>query len=308
MTAKRGNELKQFIVTGDDGYIKARDNLCIVFFKKMPFVEIVEQVAEIFDKWMNMIPEDSIKWSLTSYSQAGYKPFKKATLTRCLKLLTKESARNKTICIELAGPQPYGSDYLINILGVHESPSEDHANIIEMRFPINFMKTYGIEKFIQFSVACFQNLEGDSGLASFSYARGSDVDRVESCIGPLALRYPGFDLASDPSMRLGKKCRGARWLTMLSNELIEKSGGKEKIKALEKVGVEILEVKHGLVLRAGEYPEIGDVNKNIKVPLLTAVAKAIEPITYFNDIHLTCYFGDREKRDRWERRFWTDEE
>jgi hypothetical protein len=92
---------------------------------------------------------------------------------------------------------------------------------------------------------------------------------------------------------------------MLSTALIDELGGIDSLRDKLLDGVEIINRTHGVLLRAGRTPEIGDVNRNQTTPLLASVAHAIEAVTYFGDNSLLPFFGnDAARRDRWERRFW----
>jgi hypothetical protein len=58
------------------------------------------------------------------------------------------------------------------------------------------------------------------------------------------------------------------------------------------------------MIRAGDMPEIGDVNKRQGTPLLREVAAALEPVSVFDDPALLGNFAnhDEDLLKRWERR------
>jgi hypothetical protein len=307
--------MNEFKILDDEGQIIARENLYLAFFREVPFQKMVQGVAEVFEQWLNMVPQETLSWCVLSETQEEYKPFTKARLNRCRKLLTKSIAAKKNVYIDLVGPQPYGADYRFIVAGYKELEKDgyiDETNLVEMRFPTGFLQDYGEKRFTEFATTGFQTLGCDSGLATFGYSAGSDADysKASPHIIPLAFQHPGFDLAENEfvSSIIGKKCRGARWLTMLSNELIEQIGGKNKLQGLVKQGIDIRTTENGVVLRAGTTPEIGNTNRNVAVPMLSAIAKVIEHVTFFEDNGLLPLLDhDPEKRDRWERRFWENE-
>jgi len=92
---------------------------------------------------------------------------------------------------------------------------------------------------------------------------------------------------------------------MLGNNLVDRLGGKAALEAKLAHGVDVVAGKQGL-LRAGQEPEIGDVNRQQSTPLLASVAHAIEPVSYFGDKALIALLGGPDARTRWERRFWPD--
>jgi hypothetical protein len=127
-------------------------------------------------------------------------------------------------------------------------------------------------------------------------------------IASTAFRSHGYDVANTlyTNTALGDRSRGARWLTMLGTDLVDRLGGKSALAAKLIDGVDVVEGAHGILLRAGKAPEIGDVNRQQSTPLLASVAEAIERVTFFGDKGLGPLFGGPEPRNRWERRFWPD--
>jgi uncharacterized protein YbjT (DUF2867 family) len=124
---------------------------------------------------------------------------------------------------------------------------------------------------------------------------------------PLAARHPGYDVQFNQVGRaLGRRVRGARWLTFLGPEVSSTLGGAPRLRdALSKaIAVEPL-AAGGLMIRAGQLPELGDVNKGIGVPLLREVAAVLEPITTFTEPMLLANFAEHDATffERWQRRF-----
>jgi len=101
--------------------------------------------------------------------------------------------------------------------------------------------------------------------------------------------------------------RGARWLSFLGPTIIEQLGGFEALSKAFVDPVTIEKVGHGIMIRAGKEPEIGDVNRQVDTPLLREVAKILEPITLFREEALIGLdFADPDEDDfleQWEHRF-----
>jgi hypothetical protein len=133
--------------------------------------------------------------------------------------------------------------------------------------------------------------------------RGMDKIRA------LAARHPGFDVARNSKTRywIGDHARGARWVTFLGPALGERLGGPPAMAKDLGTSIDVTTVGEGTMIRAGAEPELGDVNKNIGLPLLRKVAKLIEPVTMFNERALVmCEFFDGYDDpflEKWERRF-----
>ena len=97
---------------------------------------------------------------------------------------------------------------------------------------------------------------------------------------PLAIRHPGYDVEYNEAsrLRLGRRVRGARWLTFAGKEITDKLGGRAGLRGALSNAIAVEPLGSGLIIRAGELPELGDVDKGIGVPLLREVAAALEPV------------------------------
>jgi hypothetical protein len=164
---------------------------------------------------------------------------------------------------------------------------------------------------VQFVSKLAEALPYRSAYASPALSRGwEDMAHVREGarhIVPIACRHPGYDLPENQattSFMPRTKCRGSRWLTLLGPALLEELGGRDVLRNKLDPGVAVMAGGDGVLLRAGERPELGDVNRAEFAPLLRSVAAAIEPVTYFGDWKsLGDLFDDDEDRVlRWERR------
>ena len=304
----------KILLLNDNGDILARENIVIVFFGKFPFSKMVEGAKYCVQKFLEMTPIEALKWSMIGKSADTYKPFSDKALTRCLSYLTVATSKKKNIHFQLWGPQEGGPDYGLILAGNIQPKTEgflNQTNFVEMRFPREFLSETGEDRFVDMVTDMFENIPCDSGYASIALCFGdeSKIDIAGKYIAPIALRSHGYDIPDNLPMSnsLGDRCRGARWITMLSKKLIDELDGLKSVKKSLAEGVETISTKNGVLFRAGATPEIGDVNHNQFTPLLTSVAHAIEKITYFDDGTLAELFNDDEdKLNRWERRFWQD--
>ena len=153
------------------------------------------------------------------------------------------------------------------------------------------------------------DLPYSSGYASpaLSFIAESKLPAAGKVIVPAAFRHPGYDVHDNQDTRgfIGGRVIGARWLTFLGPELVKQLGGKKAL-AAALPGVTVVPAGHGVMLRAGTEPELGDSNRRIDTPLLRSVARMLEPVTFFENTQLKGLFGgDLDRLDRWERRFLT---
>lgn len=305
----------KILLLDDNGDCLARDNIVIVFFGKVSFYKMVEGTKYCVEKFLEMTPRDALKWSIVGKSADTYKPLSDKTLARCLSSLTITAAKKKDIHFRLFGPEENGPDYGLILNGKVQPSNEgflNQTNVIEMRFPREFLSETGEDAFVEVVTDMFENIPCDSGYASIALCFGdeSKTDIAGKYIAPIALRSHGYDIPDNlpTANSLGDRCRGARWLTMLSPKLIDELGGLNSIKNVLSDDVTTISTTNGVMFRAGAMPEIGDVNRNQFTPLLASVAHVIEKITYFGDDTLGELFDfDEDKLNRWEHRFWQDQ-
>jgi len=299
-------------INDTDGTCLVRDNLMIVFFGQRPFADMVEGAARCVDRFLEMTPAKQLKWSIIGTTSSSHKPLTDRDLARCQSMLVPKIAKQKDIYFRLMGPEKYGPDFGVMIYG-ERNPRKvglrDQANVIEMTFPRALLGTIGEDAFVATVRDLFEKLPCDSGYASVAlcFGKESRCDRAGTHIAPLAMRSHGFDVPNTlwTSTRVGKRSRGARWLTLLSMELVNELGGRDALHDKLADGVDVMSGRRGVLLRAGQTPEIGDVNRNEMTPLLSSVAHAIEPVTDFADTSLLPLFGNSaNKLNRWHRRFW----
>ena len=122
----------------------------------------------------------------------------------------------------------------------------------------------------------------------------------------LATKHPGYDVQRNDMthVHIGNKVRGARWITILGDEVAGNLGGFDELKQKLTPPIEVERLPHGVWIRAGTTPELGDRNRRIDTPLLRRVAKVLEPVTLFGDRHVVVLANfDEEVLRRWERRF-----
>jgi len=129
----------------------------------------------------------------------------------------------------------------------------------------------------------------------------------------LAMRYQGVNIATDnatwPLRDIGVET--VNWLTLVGAEPLKKLGGAAKLRrALNSTpSVAIVETKNGVILRAGDEPRIGDLNRGDKLPEYRAVYRALRPVLepILSDFAPLTVGGeleeDTDKTDRWLRRF-----
>ncbi len=300
------------LIRSDDGDPLVRESLLVAFFAKRPFAGMVEGAAACFDQYLKMIPQEALKWSLIGSTASTQMAATTKDIARCRALLTVSTAKQKDVHFDLLGPEKWCPGYQVIVAGRKQPIKRgfsDQTNGFELLFPVEFLALYGEDAFVAVVAKMAELLQCDSGHAGIALVPGAPADfsKAASHMAPRLFRSHGLDIGQTRFVvsSLGNRSRGARWLTMLSNALVDELGGLATLQGKLADGVELVARRHGVLLRAGHGPEIGNVNRQQTTPLVASVARAIEGVTRFNERGMLQFFGnDPEKLHLWERRFW----
>jgi hypothetical protein len=295
----------------DSGELIVRDGVLLAFFTRRSFEEFSAGVAAVLDRWLMRLPEDALQWAKIGANAEVTSPINKRSLERCRRLLDPKKVKNTLTAFSVEGPEEVNPGFRFDVVGATDittDGSNGKTNLVEMRFPTEFVEQ-DVEAFVSFVVDAAGLIPFDSGYCSpaLNFSSEGALRAAAAVIVPLALRHPGYDVNRNRRTRfaLGRRSRGARWITFLADSVANELGGSEALRGCLDPGVELIPIGENLALRTGSYLEVGDMNRNENLPLLRSVARAIEPVSFFGDVHLESgvFRGDTNKFQRWERRF-----
>jgi hypothetical protein len=170
----------------------------------------------------------------------------------------------------------------------------DHDRVVEV----------GVERVVQFFRRLAEILPYTYGYAGPSLAYGEAIRATR----PIVRRHPGFDIANPVAVALDldDHAVGAYWLNALGPTLLQRIGGVEVLAArVPGASVSFL-ARDGALVRLGEKPDVGDVNRGERLPLYRALASALEPILHVPSVRYLPDDNDPASSDlqiAWHRRF-----
>ncbi|MDR2819942.1 MAG: DUF3396 domain-containing protein [Desulfovibrio sp.] len=205
---------------------------------------------------------------------------------------------------------------------------EQHdLSTVACRFPLAdfFAQRFSIQTLLKNWCALLQPWHGRAGLSigkSFGYADWALSRVTES---ELLLRYPGLQFWSvgeglyfenkGGGLYDGPRC--ADWIIVLSDHFVEKLGGKATvIGAMDPLPT--YEYPGGLILQAGEFPQLGSYTEKGMLADYMRIGKIIEPIRasrapYAGEIAVAdpqsgpySWKSDKERSQTWCERFSPD--
>lgn len=139
-------------------------------------------------------------------------------------------------------------------------------------------------RFVEFVQHLTQTLQFDSGHGGYSLnwdPRGDFATEANNAMLAIRNRYLGIDLphltATVIAVRdaLGPGIKSINWLTLLGQELLERVVGENGLRSALPSTFEIYPVTYGTIIRAGEKPLIGDVNRRDDLSLYLTVGKLL---------------------------------
>lgn len=291
-----------------------RDVFVVALFTEKAFPSAITDVEEAFDHWLRAVPEKELEWAQIGPNATGFKALTKTSIQRCRDQLSPTKVKDRALAAFdiRGGEDPHNPSYGFTFYGSKPAPMvPDRTCLVEMRWPSEYPEALGHDAFVDWVCELAALLPYRSGYAAPALSRGWEnskhIEEAARNLIPLAFRHPGYDLFENEgtAARMPRdRCRGARWLTLLGPALVDALGGRSVLEQNLDSNVTIRDAGRGLLLRAGERPELGDVNHGDRAPLLRSVAGAIESVTYFEDVYSLqkLFLHDEEQLLRWERR------
>jgi hypothetical protein len=146
------------------------------------------------------------------------------------------------------------------------------------------------------------------------FAPGEETPGLRG-VYPALMRHPAVDVeyvvyGANP-IGNARGIKGLGWLTVLGNELIDKLGGRDSLRARMPREVVVHETPNAFILQIGERPPIGDMNRGDTLPAWRELYKLVKPVhdpvvRFWMDRGQKFDLGtidENERTEAWLRRF-----
>jgi len=295
MSQGKQASLEKFTQRDEDGTLYTV-SLEIVLYAKKPFEELAEGATACYQLFIERFG-DSLKWYLAGSMRRERRFSEK--YREIFPTLCKEGANSAMPRFRVFN----GSGMLDYLPPVFATRQYDEFSWLQIHLPptkandwgelLNFLTGLG-EKF---SFRC-----GHVGLSLCWNDLSADrVSVVPGLIGSLLKRYPGLSLG-DPFLLCTQGLPPVNWLTLIGPELLRKLGGINKArKALSDGSVSVVPLGSGVCIRAGEAPQLGDLNRRDNLPLYRKVGAYLK--NYREQQEVELYGLDGEESEVWLARF-----
>ncbi|WJV26632.1 MULTISPECIES: DUF3396 domain-containing protein [Pseudomonas] len=204
-------------------------------------------------------------------------------------------------------------EYSLSAMNSFEIHGDKLRSYIKLVMPWSLLKEPGGRlRFQEWVVYLCDQVKAEHGYGGLSSILPYDYHSYIPTEYQLAQQYCGLEVDSMPhasSIELLDVIKGVNWFTVLGKEFVDYLGGESSLRhAFSGRGdIEVLTYSNGLIIQAGEYPELGKLEDG-PPPSYVAVNKVIKPIRIQNPDQLHPYspYGDGFEEDstaRWYARF-----
>ncbi|WP_373386866.1 DUF3396 domain-containing protein [Pseudomonas alcaligenes] len=204
-------------------------------------------------------------------------------------------------------------DFCLSALNSFEVHGDKVRSYLKLVIPWSFLsEPNGVERYREWLIYLCNQVKAEHGYGGLSSTLPYDYDGYMPIEYQLAQQYSGLEVDSMPfasSLELLDHIKGINWFTVLGNTYVERLGGEDAIRhALSgQSDVEVLTYDQGLIIRAGEYPELGAKDDGLPAAYV-AVNRVVRPVRIPNPDQLHSYspYGDcfeMESTARWYSRF-----
>jgi hypothetical protein len=251
----------------------------INLYTGVSFYDIPHAILHALDVFLARCPPNCIKHYATETMRA-HKPVTNRALNMPRTWFKRGAPQKDYVALELKSGDAFqdAPQFKYHIWSVAKSKQ---AKLISLAFPPQL----GLEQPDEMATLVGELAEEfpfTSGLAGFAFERSPySEEQAETYAWRTSMRHPGIDVVRIPvdAKAAGTDAiRGVNWLTLVGSELLGSIGGMSNLRAKLPKEIVLIESRHGVIIKAGPAPAIGDVNRADTLPLYRQVYKVLAPL------------------------------
>ena len=272
--------------------------------------QAIGQVLALYDKYWG----DKLKFGFFDGNPNQLHPYQKFSIDKKQDLINNYALDVLNFYWSNVDNLEFVPEYLIKTFSEPEWYEKLHQEIsyVQLYLPISELKEFGVEQLIDLNQKISEILQPMHGFFGLGIQHSHEYYDYQYLEYELAHQFLGLDISNDEDdehLREGFKC--INWLTILSDQLIaDKLGSLEALKERNSDNeIRFYPYTGGVVVRAGEVPELGDVARNpypkhyVNVNALLKPARAPELGSLgFGSINGEIRFNNRTSKE-WQCRF-----
>ena len=272
--------------------------------------QAIGQVLALYDKYWG----DKLKFGFFDGNPNQLHPYQKFSIDKKQELINNYAFETLNFYWSNVDNLEFVPEYFIETFSKPEWYEKLHQDItyVQLYLPISELKEFGVEQLIALNQQISEILQPMHGFFGLGIQHSHEYYDYQYLEYELAHQFLGLDISNDEDdehLREGFKC--INWLTILSDQLItDKLGSLEALKERNSDNqIRFYPYAGGVVVRAGEVPELGDVARNpypkhyVNVNALLKPARAPEIASLgFGSINGEIRFNNRTSKE-WQCRF-----
>ena len=272
--------------------------------------QAIGQVLTLYDKYWG----DKLKFGFFDGNSNQLHPYQKLSIDKKQDLINNYALDVLNFYWSNVDNLEFVPEYLIKTFSEPEWYEKLYPDVtyVQLYLPISELKEFGVEQLIALNQQISEILQPMHGFFGLGIQHSHEYYDYQYLEYELAHQFLGLDISNDEDdehLREGFKC--INWLTILSDQLItDKLGSLEALKERNSDNeIRFYPYAGGVVVRAGEVPELGDVASNpypkhyVNVNALLKPARAPEIASLgFGSINGEIRFNNRTSKE-WQCRF-----
>lgn len=176
----------------------------------------------------------------------------------------------------------YVGDYTIDAFSDTGWFEQVHKSLSYLRFylPVEELADGGTQQLQEFLSAVCDLLKPIHGYMGLGIQQSHDDNPFQAMEYELAQEFNGLEVASPLSLdELRAGFKSINWYTILDQQWIDKLGGAESLRTqFNDERIQLIPYAHGLIVKAGEWPELGWVKRNPFPELYVKVNRVLKPV------------------------------
>ena len=203
--------------------------------------------------------------------------------------------------------------FSLSMLNSFEAHGDKKRSYIKLVLPWSFLKEPGgLDRYQGWIIYLCNQINAEHGYGGLSSILPYDYHSYMPTEYELALQYSGLEVDSMPhssSRELLGYIKGVNWYTIINQSIMESLGGESALRHSfsGRGDVEILNYNEGLIIRAGDYPELGALMDGHPAAYV-AVNNVLKPARIHNPDQLHSYSPhgncfEKESTYQWYTRF-----
>ncbi|MGZ7458325.1 type VI immunity family protein [Pseudomonas sp. Ma2-10] len=283
--------------------------IATVYFKEGYLFESKQKVLECFDRFKEEFGQHLKGQFDGRYKKLTNESFKKTTL----KILETGANEQYEWHISSAPTASEAAEYSLSALNSFEVHGNQKRSYLKITLPWTLLQEAdGAARYQNWLLYLCNQVKAEHGYGGLSSILPYDYDSYMPMEFQLAQQFSGLEVDSmvhNFKRALLNHIKGVNWYTILGSYFAEQLGGEDQIRhAFSGRGdIEVLSYDNGLIIRAGELPELGEKNEPLPAAYV-AVNRVVKSLRIPNPDQLHTYlpYGDGFEEDstaRWYARF-----